>query len=177
MTRNIIIGNAICFMGSVIMAAMGLIKDKKKFLIAQSGMNVFFIVGNLFLNGITGAIANACTMARNIVCLKWNLNTPLKILFISLQIVLTIIARPASMLMWLPIFGTCIFTWFLDTENAVLLRILIIVTQMMWLVYDIHIINYATVPFDVAACITNSFALAGIVKKQHSEDTDDKEDA
>lgn len=166
---NLYIGNAICFAGSVIMAAMGMIKDKKRFLIAQSIMNVFFIAGNLFLGGYSGAIANGCTMLRNIVCLRWTLNTPLKLVFIFIQLAMTAATKSQSVLLWLPVIGAGIFTWYMDTDNMKLLKIIIIITQMMWLVYDIYILNYATVPFDIAACITNSVSLYRLSKAEKPE--------
>ena len=169
----LIIGNAICFAGSVIMTLMGLIKNRRRFLAAQSCMNVFFIAGNLCLGGISGAIANAVTMTRNLVCLKWNLNKVLKIFFITVQILLSICFGQTGIIALFPIIGACVFTWFMDTDNMVLLKAIIIGSQLLWLVYDISIRNYATVPFDIATCITNAVALSILIKEANktSEET------
>ena len=170
---NILIGNAICFLGSIIMVLIGFIKERKKFLLAQGGMNAFFIVGNLFLNGISGAIANACTMLRNIVCLKFKMNVPIKLFFIGLQVALTFCFGADSIIMWLPILGAGVFTWYMDTDNMTLLKAVTIGGQLCWLIYDIYILNFATVPFDIAACITNTIALVAIIRNGKIE-TDEK---
>lgn len=162
--NTLLTGNALCFIASIIMTLMGLIKKKRRFLIAQSGMNAVFIAGNLTLGGISGAIVNLVTMIRNIVCLKFNLTKPLKLLFIAVQIGLTVYFGCDSLIMWLPVIGACLFTWFMDTEDMILLKIIVIVSQLMWAVYDFSIQNYATVPFDIAATVTNAVSVFVILK-------------
>ena len=162
----ILLGNALSFIASVIMILMGFIKKKDRFLLAQCGMNAFFIAGNLFLGGISGAIANAVTMTRNIVCLKWNLNRTLKLFFIALQIGLVLLSGTDSLVMWLPIIGNCVFTWYMDSEDMALFKGIVIGSQFLWGIYDFYIMNYATVPFDVCSCITNAFAMAAIMKSR-----------
>ncbi|MBQ3713600.1 MAG: YgjV family protein, partial [Spirochaetia bacterium] len=68
---------------------------------------------------------------------------------------------------WLPVLAMCLFTWFLDTENVVLLKILIAVMQLMFLIYDAHIHNYVGMGVDIVSAATN---VAGIflVKKTKS---------
>lgn len=146
------------------MTLMGLIKDKKRFLLAQCGMNVFYIAGNLCLGGISGAIANLVTMLRNIVTLRWKLNVPIKLLFIALQLGLTLYFGVSGVVMWLPVAGVLLFTWFIDTENMALLKVVVIISQMLWGIYDLSIKNYATFPFDIATCITNGIALCSLLK-------------
>ena len=164
--NRILLGNALSFIASVIMILMGFIKKKDRFLLAQCGMNAFFIAGNLFLGGISGAIANAVTMTRNIVCLKWNLNRTLKIVFIALQIGLVLLSGTDSLVMWLPIIGNCVFTWYMDSEDMALFKGIVIGSQFLWGIYDFYIMNYATVPLDVCSCITNAFAMAAIMKSR-----------
>lgn len=162
----IVLGNALSFIASVIMILMGFIKKKKRFLLAQCGMNAFFIAGNLCLGGISGAIANAVTMTRNLVCLKWNLSRTLKVFFIALQIGLVLLTGTSSLIMWLPILGNCVFTWYMDTEDMVLLKAIVIGSQILWGIYDFSIMNYATVPFDIGTCITNAVGVISILRSR-----------
>lgn len=66
--------------------------------------------------------------------------------------------------MWLPVIGVCIFTWFMDSENMALLKVIVIASQLMWAVFDYSISNFATVPFDLASVVTNFVSLIGIIK-------------
>lgn len=162
----LIIGNALCFIASIIMLLIGLIKNKTRFLASQCVMNAVFIAGNSFLGGWSGAVANAVTMVRNIVCIRFTLTRTLKIVFIALQVAITALIGADSILAWLPVFANCVFTWFMDSENMILLKAVVIVSQAMWLVYDFSIMNYATVLFDFGACITNAVALVSLAREK-----------
>lgn len=160
----LLIGNILCFIGAVIMTLMGLIKDRKRFLAAQGFMNAIYVAGDLFLGGIAGAIANLISLIRNTVCLKLKMTKALKSVFIALQIVLTALTDRSGLLAWLPVMGNCAFTWFMDSENRVLLRTVIIGSQALWAIYDFAIQNYASFPFDIATLITNGISLISMIK-------------
>ena len=169
--NTVVIGNIICFAASIIMTLIGLIKNKKRFLTAQCGMNGLFALGNYVLGGISGTIVNIVTMLRNIFCLKWKMKTWSKLVFIALQIALAIASDCSGIIMWLPIISNCVFTWFMDSEDMVLLKVILIISQLLWAVFDYSIINYATVPFDIAAAVTNTVALVSILKDRSNEKT------
>lgn len=162
--KIVILGNALCFIGSVVMIVLGLVKNKRKYLVGQCVQNTFFAVGNYLLGGISGTITNAVVILRNLLCVKWRMNVWLKLLFIALQVGLTVLFGVNSLILWLPIIANCYFTWIIDTENMVHMKIVLIVSSLMWAVYDYTILNFATVPMDIAAVVTNTVALVGILR-------------
>lgn len=153
---QILIGNIVCMIGSIIMIFTGLIKSNRKVILVQCGQFGFLAVGNLILGGISGFISDAIGIIRNLVSLKFTLKWYVKIFFIILQIILTAIFNKAGFIGWLPTFAACIFTWCIDTKSEVLLKLLIILAQTMWGIYDISIKNYGTLFFDLMT-ITTSF--------------------
>lgn len=167
--KYILIGNALCLAASVIMTLLGFIKKKRNFLMAQCVMNGFFIAGNSFLGGISGVLANCMTIIRNVVCMKWNLNLWLKLGFVIAQIGLAWAFGCTGVIAWLPIIGNCVFTWYMDTENMVLLKWIIIGTQLLWAIYDFSILNYTTFVFDVAAVVTNFIGICSIVRERKAK--------
>lgn len=165
----LIIGNVLTFIGSILMMLLGLVKKKKMFLITQMGMNGFFTAGFICLGGVSGAVVNFVTMVRNVVCLKWDFNKPLKVIFIGLQAGLTLLfwllGGPIefgwmTVIFWLPVIANCVFTWFMDSPNMIFIKALCIGAQILWGIYDFTMKNYATVPFDIATIITN---IVGII--------------
>lgn len=166
---NLLIGNIICFGGSLLLTLSGLAKKKRNFLLSQSGMSIMFITGNLFLGGLSGAIANLINLLRNLVTLKWNLNKYLKVFFIIAQIALSIVFGVSGFFMWLPVVSGCLLTWFIDTDDMVLLKYVIIIGQALWAAYDLHIKNYASFPFDIASLIANSITLYQIINAKKSD--------
>lgn len=173
--NTILIGNAICLVGSIIMVTTGLIKNNKNVLRAQSVMHVFLGAGNLVLGGVSGFIANALSLVRNFFCITGNYNPLLKIIFIAAQIIMTLVTSikgvgaNVGLATWLPVIAVCIYTWGLDTENPYVLKGLLIFAQSMWLIYDIMIINYSSAVFDVATLIANVVGIVLIVKAKNKD--------
>ena len=172
--NTILIGNIICFAASIIMTLMGLIKDKKKFLTAQCGMNGLFAFGNYILGGVSGAIVNIVTMIRNIFCLKHEMGIGSRLIFIAAQIGLTVAAGCNDLIMWLPVIANCVFTWYMFSENMVLLKTIVIISQLLWAVFDFSISNFATVPFDIASAVTNIISLISLLKDRSREKAEER---
>ena len=67
---NIIIANIIAFIASILMAFTGILKKKSTIILVQTIQIALFVLSNLMLGGITGAIVNAISCVRNILCYK-----------------------------------------------------------------------------------------------------------
>ena len=162
----LLIGNAVSMIGCLIMVAIGFLKRKQHILIAQSVQCLFMGAGNLILGGVSGFICNVVTIARNLVFSKWDVTLPLKIFFIALQVVLSLGSLSAGLIAWLPILSAAVFTWFLDTKSETKLKLVILSTQVMWLIYDIHYLNYVATTFDVLTMCSNLIGLYMIRKSK-----------
>lgn len=153
--NTLLIGNLISGIGCLLMVAIGLLRKKSHILIAQSFQCGFMGVGNLVLGGTSGFIANMVTIIRNLVFVKCRSTTALKLFFIALQFLLSLGSLSGGFVCWLPILAAALFTWFLDTPNMTTLKLVIITTQIMWLIYDIYYHNYVATVFDVMTLISN----------------------
>lgn len=162
----ILIGNILCLIAAIIMTLMGMIKDRVKFIQAQSAMNIVYISAYAFLRGTSGIIVNVVTLIRNIICLKWKMNTPIKLVFIIGQIILGLYFGTNGLIAWFPVVACSIFTWYMDCDDAVKLRCVIIATQMMFMLYDFNVKAYTGFVFDILATITNSISLVRIIKAE-----------
>ena len=160
----LIIGNALCLVAAVIMTLMGMIKDRIKFIKAQSVMNMVYISAYAFLRGTSGVIVNVVTLTRNVICLKWKMNTPIKLVFIIGQVILGIIFGTKGLVAWFPVIACSIFTWYMDCEDAIKLRSIIVGTQLMFAFYDWSVKAYTGFVFDILATITNTISLVKFIK-------------
>lgn len=161
----VLIGNLISFTGAMVMIAIGLLKSKKSILVAQCFQFAVMGIGNLVLGGVTGFISNVVSIVRNLICFRWAFTLPLKLFFIALQILLSAHVNTMGLIGWLPIIAACLFTWFLDTPNEIFLKQVIILAQVLWMVYDFTLCNYASTLFDV---LTVATTLVGIFRIQKS---------
>ena len=162
----LLIGNGISMVGCLIMVAIGFLKKKSHILLAQSAQCVFMGIGNLVLGGVSGFISNIVTIVRNLVCLKFPVTVRLKVLFIALQVLLSLGSLGKGMISWLPVLAAAVFTWFLDTKSDVKLKFVILSTQIMWLIYDLYYCNYVASAFDVLTFVSNLIGLYMITKKK-----------
>ena len=153
--NTFILGNAVSMVGCLIMVAIGLLKKKSHILIAQSVQCGFMGFGNLILGGVSGFIANIVTIARNLVFVRHPVTTKLKIFFIAAQLLLSLGSMSLNVITWLPLLSAALFTWYLDTDSAAKLKIVILCTQVMWLVYDLYYRNYVAAAFDVMTMCSN----------------------
>ena len=154
--NTILIGNLVSGIGCLIMVAIGLLRKNSHILIAQCFQCGFMGAGNLILGGVNGFIANVVSIARNLIFVKCKTTTTLKIVFIGLQLLLSLGSMDDGLICWLPIVSTALFTWFLDTKSPLTLKKVILITQVMWLTYDIYYRNYVAVTFDVMTMISNA---------------------
>lgn len=168
----LLLGNLLTLAGCVLMVGIGLIKEKKKILAVQCIQFGFLAAGNLCLGGVTGFIANLVSVLRNLAFSHWKNTKGLKIGFILLQLVLSLCTMGESWRIWtawLPILAAALFTWFLDTKSEIKLKIVIIIMQGLWLIYDISIRNYVAAVFDVFTMVSTLIGIGLIRKKQRQE--------
>ena len=163
----LLIGNAVSMVGCLIMVGIGFLKKKSHILLAQSVQCAFMGFGNLILGGVSGFIANMVSILRNLVFAKAAVTTKLKVFFIALQVLLSINSLGGGLVCWLPLMAAAVFTWFLDTKSEVTLKVVILSTQVMWLVYDISYQNYIATTFDVLTLGSNLIGFF-MVKKEHN---------
>ena len=150
-----VIGNLVSLAGCLLMVAVGFIRKKSHILAAQCVQFGFMGFGNLLLGGTSGFISNMVGIARNLVFAKFRTTTALKIFFILLQLLLSLSSLGDGLISGLPIIAAAIFTWSLDTKSEAKLKVVIITTQVLWLIYDLYYRNYVATTFDVLTMGSN----------------------
>lgn len=165
MFDNIVfIGNAISLVGACIMVATGFIKKKEHVLAAQCAQFGIMGIGNLVLGGITGLISNLVSILRNLICLKFKFTIPLKLIFIAIQIGLSAYFNNLGFIGWLPVIAACLFTWFLDVKSDLGLKFVIIAAEILWIIYDITLLNFTSMTFDILTIISSIIGIIRIKK-------------
>ena len=164
--NSILLGNGIALFGAVLMAAIGLIKQRKHILATQCVQFGIMGIANLILGGINGFVSALVSITRNLICLKWELTTPIKIGIISIQAVLALSIDRSGVIGILPGLSACICTWFLDTKDEIKLKMVIVIAQVYWLIYDRSILNYVSFVFDIITILANLIGIVLIVRQR-----------
>lgn len=161
---QIVVGNIIALIASILMVIAGLQKKKKKILFIQIIQIALSIVSNIVLGGYTGAIINAVSCVRDILCYKDKIGNKEKIIIIILAVGLSLIFNNLGWIGLLPVVATVVYIIFMNTKNVVKFKCLIIFSMIMWLVYDIYIKSYTSGIFDFMSVIANLIAIWQIKK-------------
>lgn len=159
---SIIIGNIIALIASILMVYSGMLKQKKKILYFQTVQIGMSVISNIILGGITGAIINALSMIRNILCYKNKLGLKEKIIITILAIILTFKFNNLAYIGLLPLISTVSYIWLMNIKDVRKFKLLIIFTMLMWLIYDVVIKSYTSAIFDFMSIIANMLTLLQI---------------
>ena len=159
---SIIIGNIIALIASILMVYSGMLKQKKKILYFQTVQIGMSVISNIILGGITGAIINALSMIRNILCYKNKLGLKEKIIITILAIILTFKFNNLGYIGLLPLISTVSYIWLMNIKDVRKFKLLIIFTMLMWLIYDVVIKSYTSAIFDFMNIIANMLTLLQI---------------
>lgn len=161
---QIIIGNIVALIASIIMVYSGYLKKKNKILYTQTIQIGLSVLSNIILGGITGAIINAISCVRNILCYKEKLNNTSKIILIILATTLSLCFNNLGFIGLLPLISTITYILLMNTKNVIKFKYLIIYTMILWFCYDLYIKSYTSACFDFMCVIANFVSIIQIKK-------------
>ena len=162
----VIIGNIIALIASILLVYCGIIKEKNKILYVQSIQIGLFVISNVILNSIPGAIINAISLIRNILCYKDKLGLKEKIFITIISIILTLYFNNIGIIGLLPLISMLVYIWFMTVKDVIKFKILIIFTALLWAIHDFSIKSYTSFVFDVLGIITNTISIIKIKKSK-----------
>lgn len=165
----IVIGNIIALIASLLMLYSGYIKKKQKILFVQTIQIGLSVLSNVVLGGISGAIINALSLLRNVLCYKEKLNKVWKLILIILSTILTLKFNNLGIIGLLPVVSMVVYTILIDLKNVIKFKYLILFTMTMWLIYDIYIMSYTAAIFDLGTIIANIIAIIQIKRNKGEE--------
>ena len=165
----IVIGNIIALIASLLMLYSGYIKKKQKILFIQTIQIGLSVLSNVVLGGISGAIINALSLLRNVLCYKEKLNKVWKLILIILSTILTLKFNNLGIIGLLPVVSMVVYTILIDLKDVIKFKYLILFTMTMWLIYDIYIMSYTAAIFDLGTIIANIIAVIQIKRNKGEE--------
>lgn len=161
---KLIIGNIVALIVSLIMVYSGYLKQKKKILYVQTIQIGLSVLSNIILGGITGAIINAVSCIRNILCYKEKLRNITKIVLIIIAITLSLSFNNLGLIGLLPLISTIIYISLMNTQDIIKFKCLIILTMILWFVYDLYIKSYIFAGFDFMSIVVNIISIIQLLK-------------
>lgn len=150
------------------MISIGFIKQKKRILTAQCAQFGIQALGHAVLGSVPGAISGVVGIIRILAFTRMKVTPWLKFGFIGLQALLTYLFGADTLVEWIPLLSILAYTWFLDTEDVVLFKIVNIIGMALWVVHDLHYWNIVSVVFDVGAIVTTTIGMMAVLKERRT---------
>lgn len=157
---DIVIGNIVALIASILMVYTGFIEKKKKIIYIQIIQAGLFVASNLILNGITGAIISIIGCIRSILCYKNKLGLKEKIILTIISVVFSLTLNNNGIIGLLPMASTIVYMWLMNVKDEVKFKYLNIFTTTMWLIYGLSINSYTSSGFNIATIIANFITIS-----------------
>lgn len=162
--NTVLLGNFISLMGCLLMVVIGFLRKKSHILTAQCFQFGLLGLANLILGATSGFISGVVGITRNLVFSRVKSTLFLKILFIAIQVALSLPFVGNGLVDFLPIFAAVLFTWCIDTRSEVVLKVCIIAAQVFWMIFDLYYRNFTAMAFDIFTILSNLYGIF-LVKK------------
>ena len=163
---NLIIGNVVALLASIAMTLSGLFKNKKQIIFMQIIQVALAVISNLVLGGYVGAIVNFINLIRNIICYKDKLDIKGIIIITILSSGLSLYFNNLGIVGLFPLVASTVYLWFMNIKEVTKFKVMIILTTILWLIYDIFIRSYTAALFDAATIITNFFTVYILLRRK-----------
>lgn len=174
-----LISQIFAILACILMVAIGYIKRKRNVLIAQNIQFILFSISYACIGGISAVVGNLVSLVRNIICLKWNLNTPLKVFFIVLQGIITYIslynvwfkwlpmnAGTHGIMDWLPFLAATFITITLSSKKDIVIKLGCIGSILCFGTYDFILRNWTVFAFDCFSLLTSLVGIYRILQEK-----------
>ena len=163
---NLIIGNALAFVASVLMVVVGIIKDKKKIIFWQTIEIIFAGVSYIVLGSYTAAINMGISSARNILYYKEKLSTSAKIVLAILYTVLSLVFNNVGLIGIVLLGGSIASLFIVEIKNVVIFKLFAMLGMFVWAVHDISVQSYVAFIFDIGTIIALFISMFQIRKEK-----------
>lgn len=167
----ILTGNIIMLVASVIMMSLGLINNKKHFVIWQTIQLSLMALASIFLGSIPGVIADCVGITRNMLSYKNKLTRVAQAL---ICVAATLSVGLFNNLGWLGFFpwvAAVLYTLCMNTKNLKFLKFITGFTCLLWAIHDFSIQSYVSFAFDIFSAVTCAI---GILRKESHGNTTDQ---
>lgn len=163
----LLFGNLVSLAGCVLMVAIGFVRKRERVLTLQCFQFGLLGAANLILGATSGFISGLVSIARNLIFPRVGGGLWLKLIFINVQLILTVLTGLDGLLGLLPLFAGVLFTWFIDVRSDRQLKAVIIAAQALWAVYDVCYRNYVAFAFDILTIGANALGILLLRSEEH----------
>lgn len=169
METNVIIGNIIALIASVIMIIAGICKTKKNTVKIQLLQASLFVTADLFLWAITGAIGDALSFLIFLLTHKKKMNGYAKIFIIVIMFASAIFLNSLGYLDFFPAVLISSYALISTSEDILKYKLVYGITALFWAYYEFNIRAYISCCFSIIYFFTNMITVMRIIRSRKNK--------
>lgn len=162
--KVLIIANGICFISSMLMLLVGLLKNKKKILLVQLVQMILSIISNILLGSLTGCTMNVLGCVRNIILYFKDIGLVLQIILIIASLSLSLPFNTLGFIGLLPVIANVTFLLLMNIKDNAKFKYMLAFTTFLWCIHDLYIQAYVYSFFDLITVISHLITAKQIKK-------------
>lgn len=148
------------------MVYSGILKKKSKILLCHCCEYILYVITNIILGGIPGAIINFISIISALLEYKKKLNIVAKIILCLVASILIIKFNNLGIIGYFPLISLIIYICVIDIKDVFTLKIFLLFLMVFWLLYDFHLKNYVSVVADLFTITTLIISMVQIKKSK-----------
>ena len=161
----IIIGNIISFIAALFMALASWSRDIKRVYIYQAVECTLLSVASIFFSSWSGIASLLLCAVRNMLSAYNKLTKKILIIMLVILVFIGLFINNRGAIGWIAVaatmlytFGACFF------HNELLIKINILINLVLWIIYDIIIMDFSSCGMDSIVLIVTIFAILRVLK-------------
>lgn len=159
------LGFIICILSSVSYFT----KKKTSYLYAQLSVNILYCMQYFMLGSVAGGISNIVSLAKYIVfannAKKGKNNSKASMLFFCVLSIVLGITAVNGWHTFIPIITSVIFTYAIWQDNAIVLRLIVILCNVLWIIFNYKVRAYVSMAYSFCELVFALITLILLVRK------------
>lgn len=161
---NILVGNMITLVASLMMVIASYIKDKQKSLLVNAVQLIVAAASGVALGAYSAVIVNLLGIPRNLLVAYDKMTSFSKSVLIWFAVAFYLLFGTSGVFGLFPFIVLIAHILLLDIVNPIQYKYLTIVSAVLWATYDFITHNYVASVFDVATLVAATIAVVRLHK-------------
>lgn len=167
-TVQLIIGNGLALVSTLLVVASGAVKSRKTSVLLQFLHEAACSCGDLVLGGYSGAIVDGVDAVRDVLSYRNRLTQRLKYVLIFVASALIFYFNNLGLIGLLPLVATVFYTLNINTQDPVRYKLCLMFTWVLGIVYNLAILSLVGAAVQGAALVGGAVSLVRLKREKNT---------
>lgn len=140
-------------------------KNVKQILVMQTISFIFKGFHYYLLGGLSGFLTSVISAIRNLIFYKLKKSKILSVIFILLYLIIGFVTYQ-DVFSLIPVLATIFYTIIINKNKENYLRIGLLITSLLWLIYNIYLLSYSGIIVQIINLFSSVLAMIKLDKRK-----------